>query len=341
MTPIGTIKIKTNGQVVEKTKTGWKKSNKLPEINNIVKLFKAHRNLKLLIDEKNKKFLKGQLSPNNQILGKRITQLPDGTKLDKAYSLFSTNLRIHDQDSHDHWDVLYQNKGGTYAYCYSLEKKQLHKKNKFKKVAKFNKVYNNLTKQVTKALKTDPLALPLHTLLKTYMRIGNETYYKAHGHKGLTTLMKKDIKIKNNTVLFNYLGKDGVPRHIEQKFSKTYINQLKNKLKLLKNNDFVFTNNGKPLHSIDFKHAFAKYCGQEFYPHIVRSHYATTYVQSFLKNKRRITKQEKDTLFLSVAAKLGHKKFMKKQNVWKDNFSVTVNHYIQPELVERVNKLVR
>ena len=51
--------------------------------------------------------------------------------------------------------------------------------------------------------------------------------------------------------------------------------------------------------------------------------------------------EEVKSLFLSIASKLGHKKFAQKENVWKENYTVTLNHYIEPRLVERVKGLVR
>jgi len=341
-TPKGVIRIKVKDlNTYEKTDKSWKRSNQqFPEILNIVKLFKSHNRLTELIDKKDPRFIKGQLGPKKKIKGARINILPDGSKIDKAYSLFAKNLKVHDQSSDEHWDVLYQNKGGTWAYCYTLDKKLKHRDQKYKKVKQFSKIYSQLYNNVSKALddKNDPLAIPMYTLLTTYMRIGNEIYYKAHKHKGLTTLKKKDIKIEKNVVTFNYLAKDGVPRKIVRKFPKKYISRLKSMTKKLKNDDFVFTNykTGHPLKDQQFKKAFRNYCGKEFYPHIVRSHYATSTVQNFLKGKRKISKEEANQLFLSVAEKLGHRKFVKKENKWKDNYSVTINHYIEPKLVEKV-----
>jgi len=344
--PIGTIRIKTNLVVYKKTAKSWKKSNlQFPEIKNIVKLFKVHKNFKVLIDKNNLQFLKGQLSPEGQPQGARINQLPNKKVLEKAYSLFAKNLKVHDQDSDDHWDVIYQNKGGTYAYCYTLEKKNRYRQAKYCKVEQFDKSYKKLLKNISASLKNknDHLSIPMYTLLKTHMRVGNEIYYKAHGHKGLTTLKKKDISIKGDVVTFNYLAKDGVPRLIEQRFPKPYIDRLKREIKPLKGNDFVFTSckTGHPLAEREFKKAFAKYCGKEFYPHIVRSHYATSEVKRFLKGRKRTNKEEVNKLYLSIAAELGHKKFVKKEKVWKDNYTVTINHYIQPELIEKVKSMVK
>lgn len=342
----GTLRIGRNLKFYEKTKNGWKKSQKqIPETIHAVKLFKAHHTFKELIDKKEPQFLKGQLSPNNKIQGARINILPDGKKLDKAFSLFAKNLTIHDETSSDHWDVLYQNPNKEYAYLYTQEKKQKAVKKKYQAVNEFEKKYPIIQKKVMNALKNknDLLAVPMYTLLKTYMRIGNEIYYKTHGHKGLTTLKKKDILINKNQVTFNYLGKNGVPIKTAEKFPAVYIQRLKEAIKPLKNDDFIFTdkNTGHPLHDTQFKEAFKQYCGQEFYPHIVRAYYATSTAEKFLKNKKSATKQEVKKLFTSIADKLGHRKFDKKENEWKDNYNVTIHYYIQPNLVEKINSLIK
>jgi len=189
------------------------------------------------------------------------------------------------------------------------------------------------------------LAVPMYTLLKTYMRIGNETYYRIHGHKGLTTLKKKDISIDRNKVTFNYLGKNGVPIKTTRIFPNIYIQRLKEIVKPLKNNDFIFTdkNTGHPLRDTQFKEAFKHYCGVEFYPHIVRSYYATSEAEKFLKSKKQkgATKQEAKEFFTSIADKLGHKKFDKKKGEWEDNYNVTIRYYIQPQLVEKINFMTK
>jgi len=189
--------------------------------------------------------------------------------------------------------------------------------------------------------KDDEIALPMYTLLKTCMRVGNEIYYKSTGHKGLTTLTKKDIKIEKNHATFNYIGKNGVPTIISEEFPKEYIKKLKEKLAEKKSSEFVFTNSkGAPLKDTDFMHAFEKYCGEQFYPHIVRSFYATEKAKIFLSNHKKATKQEVKELFTKIADKLGHKRFDKKHNEWKDSYTVTIHHYIQPELVDKIKSLM-
>ena len=148
-----------------------------------------------------------------------------------------------------------------------------------------------------------------------------------------STLEKKNVSIKKDIVSFKYTGKDGVPICITEKFPKIYVDNLRKRLK----GGFVFVHNGRLLCERDFKKAFKKYCGEEFYPHIVRSYYATVEAKKLLK-KRKISKEEVDKMFISIASKLGHKKCVKGE--WKDNFTVTVNHYIDPAIVERIKKRV-
>jgi len=345
--PVGTIRIKARGLgVYEKTKASWKKSSrKFPSAMNVIKLFKAHGCLDVLIDKKDSRFLKGQFSPSGSAQGARIGVLPDGSRLDKAFSLFAEHLTMHDETSHDHWDVIYKNPGGTFSYVYTVGKDIKSVRKKYKVVEEFGKYYSVIKHNVYSALrkKDDYIALPMYTLLKTYMRIGNEIYYKAHGHKGLTTLKKKDISIKGDTVEFNYLSKGGVPRKIVERFPKLYIERLRKIIKPLNNSSFVFVNpsTNRPLRDIHFKHAFRKYCGKEFYPHVVRSYYGTEKAKEFLKTYKTATKEEVQELFLGIAEKLGHKKFVKKEHAWKDNYTVTIHHYIHPKILEKINGLVK
>ena len=185
------------------------------------------------------------------------------------------------------------------------------------------------------------MALALYTLIKTHIRVGNETYYKLNGHKGLTTLMKKDIKINKPFVKFDFIGKDGVPQTTKETFPDIYIIKLSNKVKPLKKDSFVFCDKkGHPIKDTQFEEAFFKYCGEKFYPHIVRSYYATQTVEDFLNKNKSPTKKEITLLYDKIAEKLGHKKFSKKTGVWTPSHTVTVAHYISPELVEKINKII-
>ena len=121
---VGTIRIRTKGYgVFEKTANSWKKSKKIfPEAMQVINLFKSNKNIDYLIDKKNPQFLKGQIY-DGKCQGARINILPNGQVLEGAYSIFGKNLTIHDESSNLHWDVIYQNPNGKYAYLYTLKKR--------------------------------------------------------------------------------------------------------------------------------------------------------------------------------------------------------------------------
>jgi len=342
----GTIRIKaSNLMAYKKTERSWKKVSKIfPEAMLIIKLFKKNKRFHFLVDKKNPDFLKGQLAPNGMAQGARIGILPNGKKLNKSFSLLAPDLMIHDESTKCHWDVIYKNPGGTHSYLYTMEKVKKFRREKYHVVKEFERYHPKIMVRVYNALrnKNDHMALPMFTLLKTYMRVGNEIYYKLRRHKGLTTMKKSDIDIKGKRVSFRYIGKGGVPTSITAVFPKVYIDRLRDLLRNIGKSSFVFENRntGRPINEEHFKKAFKRYCGKEFYPHIVRSFYATRRVKKFLAGPAPITKKNVYSLFYSIAEMLGHKRFIKKDGTWRENYAVTINHYVQPEILERIRMAV-
>ena len=343
----GTIRIASSPlKVYKKTKSSWKKSPEIfPEAMLVIKLFKKNKRFSCLIDKKNPRFLKGQLSPGGMAEGARIDILPNGKKLSKAFSLFAPNLMIHDEGAPYLWDVIYKNPGGTYSYLYTTDKVKNFRNKKYLAVKEFEKYYSAIKAKAYAALKNedDHFALPMYTLLKTCMRVGNQIYYALRRHKGLTTMKKSDIEINGKKVCFHYIGKGGVPTSITEVFPKVYRDRLKQLLRRTGGKSFVFVNpDTKRLINEDhFRAAFRKYCGREFYPHIVRSFYATNRVKKFLAGRKSINKKDVYSLFYSIAEKLGHKRFIKKERMWKEDYRVTINHYVQPEILEKVESVLQ
>ncbi|PIN88747.1 hypothetical protein COU61_03620, partial [Candidatus Pacearchaeota archaeon CG10_big_fil_rev_8_21_14_0_10_35_13] len=334
--PKGSLRI-SKGLVVYSFNDRWVKTSKklvnvFPSALKVIELFNSNDNLQALVDPKDSHFLKGILFPGGLVRGARINILPDGKLLDKAYSLFSPDLTIHDESSTGHWDVLYRNPNGKFAYVYALDKRNSSFSKKFSKVHVFEEKYPLLLMNVLNALNghDDSMAVPMLTLLKTFMGVGNEVYFNAHGHKGLTTLKKSDIAIKNNSVRFSFIAKSGVPMVITEGFPKIYVIRLRALLSKKKSSDFVFVDkNNHPLRDSEFMKAFVRYCGVRFYPHIVRFFYATSKAEEFLnslKNGEKVSKKQVKELYTSIASKLGHRSFSKKNNLWKDNPNVTI-HY--------------
>lgn len=320
--------VEVDGKKVLKSKTDF------PEAVRVAELFRKHGNLDLIRDGV---FLFGSFC-EGKVLGKRIDFLPDGVKLNKGFSLFSKNLMIHDEKSHGHWDVIFENPSGKFSYLYSLDKVRISKEKKFGLVEDFEKCLPRLKRNLMKALGESDLVLAMLVLLKTKMRVGGEIYYKRSRHKGLTTLKKKNVKIVDDRVRFDFIGKDGVPQVLEERFDKKVVLELKRVLKKRKASEFIFLNSaGKIFRDVEFEVGFERFCGERFYPHIVRSHFATREVERFLARKKKGDVRE---FCLDLAGKLGHKKFSKKSGAWENSYEVTLHHYVRPDLVEKIRGII-
>lgn len=336
-----TYRIKASDlKVYESSNNLWKRSKEdFLDAIEVAKLFRSHKNLRLIIDPKNPKFIKGAFS-KGKALGERIDVLPNGKKLNKAYSIFSKNLKVHDEKSNSHWDVIFQNPSGKYSYLYTKEKEKTAKEKKFHSVKEFSRVLPKLKRNLMGSLEDDPMVLPMLVLLKTKMRIGSEIYYKKSRHKGLTTLKKKNLKIFGNKVTFRYIAKDGVPMTITENFPTKVINQLRKVFRAKKQNDFIFADvNGHPLKDFEFERTFQRYCGCKFYPHIVRSAYATQVAMDFFKKNKKTTPEKVKELYFKIAEKLGHKKFSKKSGEWEGSYQVTLHYYVQEEIADKITKM--
>jgi len=339
--PVGTTRIRTKDlRTLTMTPSGWReKEVDLRDAAQAIHLYKSNGRLDLLVDAKDRRFLKGQLAPDGRSLGARVLALPDGQRLNAGFSIFSKNLRFHDEDTDSHWDVMFENPSG-FRYLYAVDKIRRAKTHKTHIVDQFARYYPRLKRNVLKDLRSEGCvhSVALFTMMKTYMRVGNEIYYKAHGHKGLTTLQKTDITIRGHNVFFNYRAKDGVPIHICVRFPDVYIKRLASLLALKKPDSFVFSHeSGHPMDGTEIKKAIKDYCGREFFPHIIRSYYADTEVKKFFRKHRKATKKEVFDLLIRIAAKLGHMRFKKKEQTWVESPKVTVNNYIRPEFVERLH----
>lgn len=348
----GTKRVKSKDlKLYEKKGKNWILNENFPKTTKeVITHYHQNKKLDVLIDEVTKDFLKGFLNKENIAQGKRIKYLPNGKALARgSFSLFAKELTFNINSKKSEWDICYTNTSGLKTYLYSEDKLELEHKKKAKLVDSFIKKYPQIIKKLENDLKNKKSIeyLALYTLIKTHIRVGNYEYYLSHKHKGLTTLQKSDIIIntKNNKVIFDFVGKDGVPQHIEKEFPIFYIKLLEKHLKTKKKNDFVFTNKNTnhPLVPHIFTDILYKYTKEHFYPHIIRSYYADTTIIQFLNEnkKKKLTKKEVDKKLFEVAGELGHKKFNKKKGEWILSYSVTLENYIRPELGSKLKKIIK
>ncbi len=344
--PKGTKRIKSKDfKQYEKTSKDWILDNNIPEhTRKIIEHYLKEKSHKTLLDEKEKDFLKGILLPLEKVSGARIKTLPNGKNLARGgFSIYAKNIEYNPKNN-PQWDICYENTSGLKTYLYSEDKIHLEQKQKYKLVQKFKENYEKILTKLEKDIKeTQNLEhIALYILLLTKIRVGNEHHFHHTGHKGLTTLQKFDLELKNNHLTLNFIGKDGVPQHIEKELPEFIAKLLKIRLENIKNDDFVFANiKGEPIHPSHFSDILFEYTNEHFYPHIIRSHYADTTCEEFLNSCRKPTKEEVEKVFLEVAKNLGHKKYNKKKNIWEINYKVTLENYIYPKLSEKMLKRVK
>lgn len=345
----GEFRIRDDLVIAEKSGKEWVRSSvKFDNAVKVARMFAKHGKIRDISEDG---FLFGGLK-DGKCVGKRIGFLPDGTKLDKPFPLFARDLVVHDERSGEHWDVLFRNPSGSFCYVYSEDKVLAHKKKKFDRVGEFEKLLPKLKRNLLREISSvespgskvqgwKVVALAIAVLLETKVRVGSEVYYKRNRHRGLSTLKKKNLKIVGDKVKFDFVGKDGVPQVFEKKFSGKVVDALSEILSSKSEDDFVFlSSRGKVLTDKDFEAGFERFCGERFYPHIVRSAFATRESEKFLA-KGKVDKDEVREFYLWLAGELGHKKFSKRSGEWENSFEVTLHYYVRPDLVERISELVK
>ncbi len=342
----GSKRIKSNFIPCIKKNNLWIKNPPLKkEILEILEKYDENNLIEEILDSHNKIFIRGFLDEKDKVSGGRINILPNGDKLARGgFSIFAKDLEFNFKKN-KLWDVCYTNASGSKTYLYSQEKVEIEQKEKAKKVDLFKKNYLKIIESLETDLENGIEYLGLYFLLLTHIRVGNLEYYNHLKHKGLTTLQKKDIKIKDNLIQISFIGKDGIPQEIIKEEGLTQSSWVKSltllnlHLNKLKSSDFVFARDNVPIHSNDFSKILFNYCGIHFYPHIIRSFYADSQSEIFIKENKKATKSQVLTLFKEIAKELGHKKFNKKNNSYEIDYKVTLTNYIRPIYVEKLKGL--
>lgn len=106
-------------------------------------------------------------------------------------------------------------------YIYHPDWVKIAQENKFEKIIDFglnlpkirNRVQNDLQEEALD--KKRVLATVVWLLERTFIRVGNEEYYKENDSFGLTTLRNKHVKVKGSKIFFSFKGKSGVETDIE------------------------------------------------------------------------------------------------------------------------------
>jgi DNA topoisomerase-1 len=111
-------------------------------------------------------------------------------------------------------------------YRYHALWNYLRNETKFHNMLEFGKALPllrlRLEKDMSQTLlnETKVIATVISLMERTYIRIGNESYEKANGSYGLTTLKDKHVAIKGDTLKFSFKGKKSIDHQITLKNKK-------------------------------------------------------------------------------------------------------------------------
>lgn len=189
----------------------------------------------------------------------------------------------------------------TFQAIYTKEAVQNKRSTKFEKVStnipKLEKAHKTWLKQM---LAGNEEALVTEILYLTSARIGSVGNATAGSPTyGISTLLKKHVKIKGNSLVFNYPGKKGQTQihtiEASDKSTKYIVNEISKRLKELKPSEPIFTTNRTNVGK------YVKSLGLDITPHKLRTMHGTLLMKQLLDEQREIlAKKPKDKTVLAA-----------------------------------------
>ncbi|MBG6234662.1 DNA topoisomerase-1 [Pedobacter sp. CAN_A7] len=109
---------------------------------------------------------------------------------------------------------------GRKQYRYHHKWTTRRSESKYFRLLEFGKVLPQVRKRIAKDLRRKDfdeqkvLAICVQVMLKTLIRVGNESYKQLYGSYGLSTLRDKHAKINGNNLTLDFIGKKGVHHEV-------------------------------------------------------------------------------------------------------------------------------
>jgi DNA topoisomerase-1 len=141
---------------------------------------------------------------------------------------------------------------GRKQYTYNPNYVQKATDNKYKKLIEFGNNYDCIVKRINKDMisfddsKKKQIAMILKMMDECNFRVGNEKYARENNSFGVCTLENQHIKVGKESVVIDFIGKEGVRNTCKVK-NKRLIKNLRTRKKLLGKKDRIFSyrNNSK------------------------------------------------------------------------------------------------
>jgi len=189
-----------------------------------------------------------------------------------------------------------------------------------KKIIHFKKLINRFTLDLTKE---NIIKVLLSLMLDTHIRVGNEIYSKNNKTYGLTTLLKKHLKV-NDYYSFEFVGKSGIKHNIKINTRYNQILSLLLKNRNPQDNLFYYhqDNSKININSDDLNDYIKSNLGKEFTCKDFRTYSANIlFIETFLKNSKGNDNIKKiiQKSIEEAALKLGHSKGISKKSYISDS----------------------
>lgn len=161
---------------------------------------------------------------------------------------------------------------GRKQYRYHHKWTSRRSDHKYYRLLEFGKVLPQARKKIAKDLRRkkfdEPkvLAICVQVMLKTFIRVGNESYKQMYGSYGLSTLRNKHAIINGNSLTLDFIGKKGVKQVVT--LNDKTLTRLVKKCKEIPGQElFQYFTKGKEHKSVDsgkINHYIREVTGSDF-----------------------------------------------------------------------------
>lgn len=148
---------------------------------------------------------------------------------------------------------------GRWQYLYHESHTRRSEKEKFKRLIEFAESLPAMRRTVLKDLRQPGLprervmAGIMRVLSSSFIRPGSQVYADENGSYGIATLRPKHVKVKGDTVIFDFPGKSGVKQHRELR-DRRVARLLKELLKHSQREVFAYQNGDNELVDVKRRH---------------------------------------------------------------------------------------
>jgi len=206
-------------------------------------------------------------------------------------------------------------KAGRQQWLYNPTWVKKTSERKYCRLIQFGKVLPKIRRDIEITLnnkegKEKIIALILYIIINCKFRIGNKKFKEAYNSYGITTLTKRQVKITNGSILFDFIGKKGVPNQCllkDKKIAGIMRNLYNNRT--AKENLFIYenkiANEKKEITSCDINDYLKKYgkiTSKDFRTWIANIQFLT-YLKEMQSTVKQHTEKERKKVVKEVVAK--------------------------------------